>query len=53
MAEESPRGSYAIKYVCMYVCMYFSIGFRFLPFIPVSLGYPVSDASPPKIYIYV
>ena len=22
MAEEPPRGSYAIKYVCMYVCMY-------------------------------
>ena len=21
MAEEPPRGSYAIKYVCMYVCM--------------------------------
>ena len=20
MAEEPPRGSYAIKYVCMYVC---------------------------------
>ena len=25
MAEESPRGSYAIKYVCMYVFMYVSI----------------------------
>ena len=22
MAEEPPRRSYAIKYVCMYVCMY-------------------------------
>ena len=22
MAEEPPRGSYAIKYVCMYVCTY-------------------------------
>ena len=25
MAEEPPRGSYAIKYVCMYVCMYVSV----------------------------
>ena len=24
MAEERPRGSYAIKNVCMYVCMYVS-----------------------------
>ena len=22
MAEEAPRGSYAIKYVCMYVCKF-------------------------------
>ena len=56
MAEEPPRGSYAIKYVCMYVCMYVCIGdqrtvlFVFARFTPVLEWVPVNGELSQSIF---